>query len=232
MAFEFSGKFMLRSLQCKIVKALHESAQNGESKCRQMIMGGGKSSVIAPLLGLLLADGRRLVMMVVPDQLLDMSVNVTRESYGPGIATKVFVFGFERSSGAEMLRSLRRQRQRLKLAQETAGIVCSTPGAVKSLLLSYIDRIQQEVCSPRLLLLSRSTIETYAKGVRISVKESSLETLTPIRQAMTLRAAEADLLREILQTFKQAVALVDEVDWVLHPLKSECATACSRKSSE
>lgn len=37
----------------------------GQSMCHQMIMGAGKTTVVAPTLGLLLADGRRLVMEVL-----------------------------------------------------------------------------------------------------------------------------------------------------------------------
>eukprot|EP00966_Prymnesium_polylepis_P269031 6215117-Prymnesium_polylepis.1 len=151
--------------------------------------------------------------MVVPDQLLDMSVNVTRGAYGPSIATQVFVFGFERSSGAEMLKGLRRQRRRLDMARGTAGIVCATPGAVKSLLLSFIDRLQQEVRAPRLVLLSRAAIEEHAAKIGFALKSSTLDALGPIGKAMSLRAAEGDMLRDILSTFKEAVALVDEVDW-------------------
>lgn len=33
--------------------------------CHQMIMGAGKTTIVAPTLGLLLADGRRLVMEVL-----------------------------------------------------------------------------------------------------------------------------------------------------------------------
>eukprot|EP00966_Prymnesium_polylepis_P327233 7383107-Prymnesium_polylepis.3 len=165
------------------------------------------------MLGLLLANGERLVMMVVPDQLLDMSVNVTRSSYGPGIATQVFVFGFERSSGAEMLKGLRRQRKRLEMARSSAGIICATPGAVKSLFLSYVDRLQQEVRSPRLVLLPKSVIESHAHKTGCNLKDSTLEALGSIGIAMKARAAEADLLREIMCMLKGAVALVDEVDW-------------------
>ena len=39
-------------------------ATAGQSMCHQMIMGAGKTTVVAPTLGLLLADGRRLVMEV------------------------------------------------------------------------------------------------------------------------------------------------------------------------
>ena len=38
-----------------------------------MIMGGGKTSVVSPLLGLMLADGERLVSLIVPDSLLKQS---------------------------------------------------------------------------------------------------------------------------------------------------------------
>ena len=51
-------------------------ALGGESQCRQMIMGAGKTTVIAPLLCLMLADGRRSVVQVVPGALLDMSREV------------------------------------------------------------------------------------------------------------------------------------------------------------
>ena len=40
------------------------------------IMGAGKTTVIAPLLALMLGDGESLVLSVVPKALLDMSRNV------------------------------------------------------------------------------------------------------------------------------------------------------------
>ena len=39
-------------------------------------MGAGKTTVIAPLLALMLGDGESLVLSVVPKALLDMSRNV------------------------------------------------------------------------------------------------------------------------------------------------------------
>jgi hypothetical protein len=38
-----------------------------------MIMGAGKTSVVAPLLALILADGKSLVLSVVPKALVEMS---------------------------------------------------------------------------------------------------------------------------------------------------------------
>jgi hypothetical protein len=38
-----------------------------------MIMGAGKTSVVAPLLALIVADGKSLVLSVVPKALVEMS---------------------------------------------------------------------------------------------------------------------------------------------------------------
>ena len=43
---------------------------------QQMLMGEGKTTAIAPLLSLCLADGRRLVMQIVPDPLLAQTRHV------------------------------------------------------------------------------------------------------------------------------------------------------------
>lgn len=48
-----------------------DSLAGGSSHCEQMIMGGGKTTVVGPLLALLLADGASLVIQVVPAALLE-----------------------------------------------------------------------------------------------------------------------------------------------------------------
>ena len=47
------------------------------SLCHQLLMGAGKTTVIAPLLTLMLADGQRLVTLVVPASLLHFSRQVS-----------------------------------------------------------------------------------------------------------------------------------------------------------
>ena len=53
--------------------ALAQRALEGNSSVNQMIMGQGKTTVIAPLLALILADGRRLVSQVCPAPLLEIA---------------------------------------------------------------------------------------------------------------------------------------------------------------
>jgi hypothetical protein len=48
--------------QVELVRQIMGSLGQGESVCHQMIMGAGKTTVVGPLLALLLADGNTLVM--------------------------------------------------------------------------------------------------------------------------------------------------------------------------
>ena len=74
-----------------------------------MIMGAGKTTVIGPLLTLVLADGNHLVTQVMPSALLDMSRNVLRRCFTcPLLPKRVYTLSFDRSveDSAELVRSL------------------------------------------------------------------------------------------------------------------------------
>ena len=60
-------------------------------------MGEGKTTVISPLLALLLADGSQLLMQIVPAPLLAFSLGVLRSVFGSGALRKpVWTFAFDR----------------------------------------------------------------------------------------------------------------------------------------
>ena len=63
--FEFVSGFMLRQEQVALLGTFLRSHAHGHSLCHQMLMGEGKTTVIAPLLTLYLASqAERLVMQV------------------------------------------------------------------------------------------------------------------------------------------------------------------------
>ena len=70
LVFEFCAGIVLRPQQVELVGKLVAGARANQSVCHQMLMGEGKTTVISPLLALLLADGSQLVMQVVPAPLL------------------------------------------------------------------------------------------------------------------------------------------------------------------
>lgn len=84
LVFEFTYSLMLRKSQVILVNKFIDALKNNRSMCHQMIMGAGKTTVVAPLLAMILADGKSLVTQVVPHALLDFSRGVMREKFAAG----------------------------------------------------------------------------------------------------------------------------------------------------
>jgi hypothetical protein len=61
-----------------------------------MIMGNGKTTVVGPLLTMLMADSKTLMFEVVPNALLDFSAGVLRERFSTVVRKPVFTFEFDR----------------------------------------------------------------------------------------------------------------------------------------
>ena len=151
-------------------------------------MGAGKTTVVAPLLALCLADGDSLVLSVVPKALLEMSRKQMRETFATIITKRIYTMSFDRGTivTAAMHRSLQN-------AKRNRGVVVATPTTLKSIQLVYVETLQR--------------LDTYRReGPFSKVQELSFE---------------CHELAKILQTFREGVLLLDEVDMVLHPLKSE-----------
>lgn len=73
LLFEFTWNILLRESQVILIREFMDALANGRSLVKQMIMGAGKTTVVGPLLTLILGDGRSLVMQVVPPALLEFS---------------------------------------------------------------------------------------------------------------------------------------------------------------
>jgi hypothetical protein len=151
-------------------------------------MGAGKTTVVAPLLALCLADGDSLVLSVVPKALLEMSRKQMRETFATIITKRIYTLSFDRGTvvTAAMHRSLQN-------AKRNRGVVVATPTTLKSIQLVYVETLQR--------------LDTYRReGPFSKLQELSFE---------------CHELAKILQIFREGVLLLDEVDMVLHPLKSE-----------
>ena len=144
----------------------------------------------------MLGGGESLVTQVVPAELMDMSTNVLRRALSNIWPRRIFTLTFGRYSllgepdkAVALAQSLSR---RLQHARAIGGIVLSTPTAVKSMVLTYLE------------LLGKSA-NTGLGGDTGNVDV-------------------ADELSRVLRMFsrdERGVLLLDEVDLLLHPLKSE-----------
>ena len=89
LVFEFLTTFMVREMQIELVEDFLKTVGAKQSAVVQMIMGGGKTSVVSPLLAMMLADGKRLISLVVPEPLLPQSMNEIQEKFNKVIMKRV-----------------------------------------------------------------------------------------------------------------------------------------------
>lgn len=159
-------------------------------------MGSGKTTVIAPLLCLMLADGANLVMQAVPTALLEFSRGITFERFSnPIIRKPVFTFTFDRFTDVSP-----KIYNNFITAREKKAVVVTTPTAIKAFMLKYVE------------LLHSMDSSLLSKKYR-SVRLASLPKETLLKQA--------SVCKQVLTLWGTSYLLMDEVDLILHPLKSE-----------
>ena len=224
LVYEYSQSIVLRKRQVELTRDFIATAEQGGGQCAQMLMGEGKTTVVCPLLGFILAKSSSLVVQVVPHALLEFSRSTLRKAYSGVIRRSVVTLEFNRytslADGA-ILSTLRK-------AKENRAIVIASPTSIKSLALKFL-----EVCH----LLDQSYIadrDGKAGGIlaqgqdivnRVFGSKSRSERVADaggltIEEMNTLRS-EALAAVEIFEIFQTGTLILDEVDLILHPLKSE-----------
>jgi hypothetical protein len=189
LVFEFTWNLLLRSRQVELVREFAQSVgrspdRRGSGIVKQMIMGAGKTTVVGPLLCLLLADGDSLITMVVPSALVEFSRGVLRRTFSSIVRKRVYTLTFDRNDDLGP-----RIESKLRGARDSGAVVIATPASVRSLMLKFVEMLALEA-DPNAPVWRRSK-----------------------------RAGQAGT--NILQMWRDGVVLMDEVDVVLHPLKSE-----------
>ena len=204
LVFEFIHNVMLRDQQVELVQEFMSAVSDPKrgSTCQQLIMGAGKTTVVCPLLALMLADSQRLVMQVVPRALLEFSRYIMRERFSALIRKPVYTFKFDR------FRTVTPETYRkLVKARNSKSIVVTTPVDIKAFFLKYVEILHM--------------IDANAKGASGS-GSGGKEDLASLR-------SQAKICVRILELFFSGALLMDEVDLVLHPLKSELNFPLGRK---
>ncbi|CAE8648134.1 unnamed protein product, partial [Polarella glacialis] len=127
---------LLREGQVRLLGKFVKEASLGQSLCHQMIMGAGKTTVVAPLLALLLATGDRLVCSCMPSALLEMSRSVLIERFSSPVLPKtVITLRFDRATLPSSALC-----EKLATAERRGAALVATPTALKSVLLKLCCR--------------------------------------------------------------------------------------------
>ncbi|KAK2197865.1 bifunctional EF-Hand 1 [Babesia duncani] len=232
LLFEFSSNLMLHKRQVELVGNFVESASRRESCCHQLIMGEGKTTVVGPLLSVMLADGERLFVQSCPQALLEFTRATLRETFSAVIHKNVYTLNFTRFDRATPELYLK-----LLQARQTRAIVICTPTSIKSIFLRVIHcfhkldsgaleeperrlgRIQQRLAKVWNMQKLVPNLQTTAKGAR-GATESTMSA-ADLDQSQRSVQLELDMCLRLLELFSSAILLMDEIDLLMHPLKSE-----------
>ncbi|BAM40713.1 uncharacterized protein TOT_020000967 [Theileria orientalis strain Shintoku] len=252
LLFEFNCGILLYKRQVELVQNFMKNAKSNSSCCHQMIMGEGKTTVVGPLLSLLLADGEKLFVQVCPNSLLEFTRATLRETFSAVIKKNVYTFKFTRFDKATPELYLK-----LLQAKQTRSVVIATPTSIKSLFLKVVycfhklesGELKQDVVRrvnnlhKKLVSIWNMTstkvvdlAHTTAGGSKEKSKKSKDEKKEKTKEKGGQGAGSADgndyvyhrdvqlemdMCLRILELFNNAVLLMDEIDLLLHPLKSE-----------
>ena len=198
---------------------------DGSSRCHQMLMGAGKTTVVGPLLALLLGDGEHLVLQVVPRALFEFSCGVLRKCFSAVLQKQVYTFRYDRfRPPSEAL------FEKLQKACKTRAVVVTTPTALKSFTLKFV-----ETCHIMQELRAEQEAKQRAKDDMGAARRVGFSLLSLLGRLAGRARAEADttagalaalskqasLCARIFGLFRAGTLVLDEVDLILHPLKSE-----------
>ena len=184
LLFEFTWNIVLRKAQIELVHEFLGNVREGKPLVKQMLMGGGKTTVVGPLLTLMLADGNSLVVQMMPPALLEQTKLTLRSTFSSIIKKQVFILNFDRSS--QMTWST---VDKLVSAVRNRGVVLATATAIKSIQLKLIEELD----------ILRDSRRKHHPSMEHHVRA----------------------LVQAMQMFSSGVLIMDEVDLLLHPLKSE-----------
>jgi hypothetical protein len=205
LVFEFLFNIVLRKRQVEMVRWFVQNARDGISRVQQMIMGQGKTTVVGPLLALILADGATLVTQVMPTALLDQSRTILRKCFSVLIPKRIYTLKFDRNI-EDSSRPVMLLAQKLESARSEGAIICAAPESIKALFLKFVEQLHSIEAMP---------------PVEEEHHQRLQEQSSRLQERAENRALMADAIVPIFDLWKSGVLIMDEVDVLLHSLRSE-----------
>eukprot|EP01047_Picozoa_sp_COSAG01_P100195 COSAG01_NODE_30089_length_623_cov_0.895038_1_plen_193_part_10 len=126
------------------------------------------------------------------------------------ITKRILTLAFDRSSCSSSV-EVEQLIKKLHYTRRTGGIVITTATAIKSLMLKFVE-VQRRLAMADAEVLQAVTLTDK------QIRKPRLKTeVTKLKGAIDA----SDKLAEVLKVWKTGFLLADEVDMLLHPLKSE-----------
>ncbi|KAG6965311.1 hypothetical protein JG687_00005501 [Phytophthora cactorum] len=206
LVFEYVFDILLRGRQVQMIDSFLTSLAKGDSRVQQMIMGAGKTTVVGPLLTYILADKTHLVMHVMPTALLEQSRQVLRSRFSNRVLRKrIFTFEFDRAISDDPAAALQ-MFTKLDRARRHGDVVCASPESIKSMMLKLVELLH--------------SLDESSDIIELPLTSAS-QNIRRLRRVLEDRSEMADELHKTLRLWQNGILIMDEVDVLLHPLRSE-----------
>ncbi|CCD20481.1 hypothetical protein, conserved, partial [Trypanosoma vivax Y486] len=224
LLFEFIHCILLRKRQVEMVQSFVKDIHSNVSRVQQMIMGQGKTTVVAPLLALILADGEQLVTQVMPTALLEQTSVILRRCFSVVIPKQIYTLQFDRSINDSDIDQVELLRQKLTAAARRRAIFISAPECIKSVFLKMVEQLHMiETVSGNEFdaLCDTASAAAVVEGSGEVLEDRGALHAQEFIRRIGQRSAMADAIAPIIQLWQRGVVIMDEVDVLLHPLRSE-----------
>ena len=116
-----------------------------KSQVEQSIMGSGKTTVVAPLLGLQIADSNHLMTYTVPNALITMFRNILGSRFNQIIQKRVHSFSIKRATELNDA-ILSHHMTKIQMARINQDVLTVTPDVPNCLLLKWLEIAQDVYC--------------------------------------------------------------------------------------
>ncbi|KAJ4146956.1 hypothetical protein LMH87_001509 [Akanthomyces muscarius] len=167
LLLEVENNILIREVQHRMAQHMSAPA-SGQNEIMQLIMGGGKSSVIVPMLASALADGTRLTRVIVAKPQAKQMFSMLVAKLGRLLDRRIYLMPFSRSvrvDGASM-----EVIQRLySHCMATGGVLLVQPEHILSFQLMTIEKQISGAIEGRLML---ETLQFLQRNSRDIIDES------------------------------------------------------------
>ena len=173
-----------------------------------------------------LANANTLLCEVVPNPLLDFSAGVLRERFSSILKKPVFTFQFDRYMSVTM-----QMLCKLRTARNLRAVVVSTPSAVKSFVLKFLEIRHMLEMQNNLEAEKLEKIENRSRFSRLLGFGSKVQYTSELTKEQLVSLQEqADIAKQMFEILRTSIEIMDEVDLILHPLRRELNWPLGRKA--
>ncbi len=128
----------MRPEQVEKIRIFIDNLEQGNETVLQMIMGGGKTSVLQPILGFLFASPKTLSVVDVPDSLLAQVKTGLNHILGNAFQQNVYVLEYKRENGKD-INFLKNFYNTLTSAKKEGNCCLRTPHVKHSIITSLYE---------------------------------------------------------------------------------------------